>query len=180
MDTCEALNNKAWKNFFRRHWKATLLMIVGIVLAIAVAIFVFLGVVADAQSTGLVPAMLGEWTVGYSVIFVLTLVFWELVLVGSWVFPIALITYFVWYKRLPSKERKEYERNCGKSKNNCMSILATLIWLVIVRMGGKWDLAFQSWTFNDWVFSWLAAGLWVLLIFVALGTVFVVWSLAKK
>lgn len=176
-------NDEVWKNFLRKHWKATLLMIgVGIVAAI-VGISTFLWVVADAQASGLVPTVLGEWTVGNCVTFILYVILWELIFVGSWGIPVVLVI-FQWYKKLPYKERKEYERKHKKKwplqgGSNGFELFVFLTWLIIVWVGGRWNLAFQSWTFNDWVYSGLAAVLLDLLIVGVLGGIFVIWSLTR-
>ncbi len=173
---------EAWKTFLIRHWKMFLFMIAATMAAAVVALFVFLGVVADAQTTGLVPVLLGEWTVGICIAFILNVILWELVFVASWAIPLALILYFVWYKNLPAEERKEYEGPKHRKSNgdSVISFFAGLIWLAIVWTGGKWDLAFQAWTFNDWVYTWLTAYLWILLIVGIPGTIYVLWALSKK
>ena len=184
MGTSEKRSGEAWKKFVGRHGKATLLMIgAGIGAAIA-ALFVFLWVVADAQATGLVPAGLGEWTVGYVFTFTLNAILWLLILVASWVIPIAVVVYFLWYKKLPEEERKEYEggprRRKSAGEGGGMSFFIGLIWLVIVWIDGKWNLAFQDWTFDDWVYSWIAAGLVILLIVGIPGIIYLIWSLRRN
>ncbi|MFH1586778.1 MAG: hypothetical protein ABID38_02905 [Candidatus Diapherotrites archaeon] len=183
---CEEPSNKApsdetWKMFLIRHWKMSLLMIAGSIGAVIVALFVFLWVVADTQATGLVPTVLGQLTVGYCVTFILTLILWEIVFVGIWAIPAALIIYFLWYKKLPAEERKEYEGGRRRSSGeSLMSFLSGVIWLVIVWLSGWWDLAFQAWTLNDWIYTWLTAWVLAFLIVGIPGIIYVLWSLVKK
>jgi hypothetical protein len=183
MGNSRELSDEAWKRFLRRHWKATSLLIGGIAAAAIAALLVFLWVVADGQATGLVPVMIGEWTVGYLITFALTVILWEVVLVVSWVVPTALVIYFKWYRKLPEEERREYEggprRGRSAGGGSGFSFFVGLIWLIIVWTTGKWNLTFQAWTVNDLVFSWLAAFLWVLLIAGVFGTIYVVWSLRR-
>ena len=179
MANSEKPSNEIWKKFLRRHWKASVLIGAGSIGAVIAAILVFLWVVSDAQSTGLVPAVLGQWTVGIAVTFILSMIFWELLFVGSWAIPIALIIYFQWYKKLPEKEQAECKGK-HKSSGDSFSFFAGLIWLAIVWFYGLWDLAFQAWTFNDWVYSWLAAYLLLFLIIGIPGTIYVIYSLRKK
>src|SRR3989304_5989045 len=117
METSEGASGKAWKKFVRRHWKMTLLVVGGIAAAAVAALLVFLWVVADAQATGLVPSGLGQWTVGYVLTFILNTILWELILVASWVIPIVVATYFLWYKKLPDEERREYEGGPRRSRS---------------------------------------------------------------
>ena len=174
-------SNESWIKFVKRHKEMTLFMVVGIALAAIIAVFTFLSVVANAQVAGLVPLELGQWTVGYYIIIILNVIFWELVFVASWVIPLSLIIYFAWYKELPEKERKEYEgRGRRKKDEGGFSCFVGLIWLIIVWVGGKWDLALQAWTFNDWIYTWLSAFLWAFLIVGIPGTMYVIWSLVKK
>jgi len=182
MKTSEEKSCGSVKKFLTRHWEMAMLMVLVTVLASIIAIFIFLGIVADTQATGLVPAVLGQWTVGYSITFILTMILWELIFVGSWAIPIVLIIYFQWYKKLPDKEQKEYEKkHRSKSKDGGgISFFAGLLWLIIVWIGGKWNLAFQEWTLNDWVYSWLTAYFWVLLVVGILGLMFIIWCLSRK
>ncbi len=184
METRGEPSGEAWKTFVRRHGKMTLLMAGGIAAAAVAALSVFLWVVADAQATGLVPSGLGEWTVGYVLSFILNAILWELILVASWVIPIAVAAYFLWYKKLPYEERREYEggprRSRSAGENGGISFFIGLMWLVIVWIDGRWNLAFRDWTFNDWVYSWIAAGLVVLLIGGIPAMIFVIWSLRRN
>lgn len=175
---------EAWKKFARRHWKMTVLMI-GAIAAIALAaLLVFLWVVADLQATDVVPSGLGEWTVGYVVTFIMVLIAWELILVASWVIPVVVAVYFLWYKKLPEEERKEYEgrprRRRSAGENSGISFFIGLVWLAIVWIDGKWNLAFQDWTFNDWVYSWIVAGLVVLLIGGIPVLIYVIWAVRRS
>src|SRR5688572_13614171 len=114
----------------------TVLTVGGIAAAAVAALLVFLWVVADAQAMGLVPSGLGAWTVGHVLTFILDVILWELILVASWVIPIVVATYFLWYKKLPDEERREYEggprRRRSAGENGGISFFVGLVWLVIV------------------------------------------------
>ncbi len=184
MKTSKEQSDEAWKKFLKRHWKMATLMIGGIAAAAVVAFFVFLWVVADAQATRLVPEVVGEWTVGYVFTFILTVILWELIFVASWVIPMGIVIYTQWYRKIPEKERKEYERKPRHRKtaggSSGISCLVSLIWLIIVWIDGRWNLAFQKWTFDDWIYSWIAACLWVLLIVGIPALIYLMWSLKKN
>ncbi len=158
-------------------------MVGGIVAATVAALFVFLWVVADLQATGRVPSGLGDWTVGHALTFILYLILWELLLVATWVCAAGVAGYFLWYRKLPDAERRELEggprraRSAGASGG--FSFFVALVWLVIVWTDGRWNLAFKDWTFNNLVYSWIAAGLVVLLIVGIPGIIYLVWSLRK-
>jgi len=183
MKTGEEQSGEAWTKFVRRHWKMTSLMAGGIAAAVIAALLVFLWVVADAQATGLVESELGEWTVGYVFTFTLQLILWELILVASWVIPMAVVIYLLWYRKLPAEERKEYEggpRRRKSAEDSGISFFIGLVWLAIVWIDGKWNLAFQDWTFDDWVYSWLTACLVVLLIGGIPVMIYIIWSIRRN
>ena len=166
-------NDKVWKKFLRRHWKATMLMIgAGIVAAIA-GIFAFLWVVADAQTSGLVPGVLGDWTVGYVFTFILNVILWELIYVGSWVIPLVIVVYVAWYRKLPDEERMRASKTSEGSGG--FGLFNLITWLIVVWVDGKWNLPFQSWSLNDWVYSWLTAIIWDLLIIAIPAGIFLIW-----
>ena len=175
---------KAWKQFVRRHRTVTLLGVAGIAAAALAALLVFLWVVANAQATGLVPSRLGLWTAGHVLSFILNAILWELLLVASWVIVLGAAAYLLWYRKLPEGERREYEgggrRRKSARQNGGFSFFVGLVWFLLVWIDGKWNLAFQSWTFNDWVYSWIAAGLVLLLIVGVPGTLYIVWSLRRN
>ena len=70
------------KKFIRRHWIAIALFVVGGILAVAGAVYVFWWFAGNAQTIGLVPQSLNFWTMNNLVMFILNLIFWELVLIG--------------------------------------------------------------------------------------------------
>ncbi len=184
METGGEFSGETWKKFVRRHKKMTALVVGGIV-AIAVAAFlVFLWVVADAQAKDLVPSGLGEWTVGYVFTFVLNLILWELILVASWVIPGVVAFYLLWYRKLPEEERKEYEGKPGRrrstSENSGISFFIGLVWLAIVWLDGNWSKPFQDWTFNEWVYSWVAACLVILLIAGIPLLIYFMWAIRRN
>lgn len=184
MVTGEGLSDVPWRKFVRRHWRMTLLGVGGIAAAAVAALLVFLWVVADAQATGLVPSGLGEWTVGYVLTFILNAILWELILVASWVIPIVVVSYFLWYRRLPDEERRPYEggprRSRSAGESGGISFFIGLMWFVIVWIDGRWNLAFQDWAFNDWVYSWITAGLVVLLLAGVPAMIYIIWSLGRN
>lgn len=183
METGERPAGRAWKAFVRRHWKLVLAAVGGIAAAAAAALAVFLWVVANTQASGLVPSGLGDWTTGSLVTFLLNVILWELLLVATWVVPIAAASFFLWYKKLPAEERQELEgrprRGRAAGGGGGISFFVGLVWLVIVWTDGRWNLAFKDWTFNQLVDSWIAAGLVVLLIAGVPGLLYLAWVLRK-
>lgn len=187
-ETNEEPSDEAGRNFLRRHWKMTAVAAGLIAAAVIVAFLVFLWVVADAQATGLVPADLGLFTVGFCFTFIIQVILWELILVASWAIPVAVVIFFLWYRKIPVEEREELERRPKKkwprrgrsaSGGSGFSFLVCLTWLIIVWLEGRWDTAFEAWTFNQWINTWIAAFLWDLLIFGIPAAIFLILWIKK-
>ncbi|MFW9804755.1 MAG: hypothetical protein ACFFFC_19015, partial [Candidatus Thorarchaeota archaeon] len=94
MNESEEFLDEEQKRFLKRHWKMTIVFAVIIAAAVAAAILVFLWFIDTAQTSGLVPSMLGEFTIGYLITLILHMIFWELALVASWVIVVVAAIYF--------------------------------------------------------------------------------------
>jgi len=161
-----------WKKFLRKHWGMVVLFVVGAILASVGAILVYLWFVGYAQLTGLVPATLGLWTMGYLVTFLLNLILWEVLFIGVPVILAIVVIIFLWWKKLPDKERKEYMRGhlFGKRSRRTeggegISFLIFIAFCIKIYLDGNWNVPFASWTFDYLVYSCLWTLIWVLIIF---------------
>src|SRR5712692_6833007 len=96
-----------WRKFSRKHWPMLVLVAAGIILGSAGAILVSVWFVGDAQSTGLVPRILGLWTMGHLVTFLLRLILWEALFVGIPTI-LAAVAVWRWWNKLPVEEKTEY------------------------------------------------------------------------
>ncbi len=161
------LNSEAvGKMFVKRHWKMLAVAIIGIILAMAGAVMVYLWFVEDAQSTGMVPSTLSQVSVGHIVDFILHLAFWEVLLVGIPVAVSAIAFYFLWWRRLPSGERREYRRakifgsdSHSTKAGNGISFAIHVFILLKIYMDGNWNVAISTWSLDYLVNT----GLWALL-----------------
>jgi hypothetical protein len=165
MSEDEAFLDAEEKRFLKKHWRMIMILIVIGAVALIVAAFVFTWFVALAQSIGLVPTTLGLWSIGHVITFILYLIFWELVLVGSWVLVIVAVVLIRWYMKLPEEERQQKPKRGRREEGDAFGFLVGITWLIVVWLDGRWDLAFNAWTFNDWIYSFLAALMWDLIIF---------------
>lgn len=181
--------SEVWKIFLRRHWKMLALGVLAIALICIAAVLVFLWFVGYAQSIALVPATLGLWSMGYLITFILHLIFWEILFVVIPVIVVAALAYLLWWRKMPLAERMEYRRGrlfsdrrsgATGSGGGGISFLAFVVFCIIVYVDGNWDLAFQSWTFDYLVYTYLWAFILVLVIFgipILLG---VIWWLRRE
>jgi hypothetical protein len=183
METSEKKTESFWRQFIRSHWKMGVGITAGIATVVVVGVWVFLWYIAVAQAAGFIPATLGQWTIGYVLAFCLNVLFWELVFVVSWVLPLGALVYFQWFKKLPAEEQKMFDSDSKRGKSagegGGLSFFVTVTWLFIMWFAGRWDLAFQSWTLNDWVYTWLQAALWDLLIIAVPVSIGLIWWLSK-
>lgn len=177
MNESEEFLDEEQKRFLKRHWKMTIVFAVIIAAAVAAAILVFLWFIDTAQTSGLVPSMLGEFTIGYLITLILHMIFWELALVASWVIVVVAAIYFLWYKQLPEEEQDITRGERGRrEEGDAFGFLVAVFWLIITWIEGRWDLAFEAWTLDVWVYSWISAFLWVLLIFgIPIAVYFFYW-----
>jgi hypothetical protein len=176
-----------WKKFMRKHWNMLVLFIVAAILASIGAILVYLWFVGNAQSMGMVPRILGLWTMEHMITFLIHLIFWEVLLIGTPII-IAALAGWLWWKKLPDEEKKEYHF-FGKSSRATsgggggISLLFTIAFCIKVYLDGNWNVAFSTWTFDYLVNSLLSVFIWILIIFgipVALGIIWWINHEMKK
>jgi hypothetical protein len=182
--------DKIWKKFMRKHWKILILFVIGAILASIGVILVFLWFVGDAQATGLVPATLNLWTMGHLVTFVLHLIFWEVLYIGVPVILAVVVIMFLWWKKLPEKEKEEYNRgnlfgtrSRSTSGGGGISLVVFIAFIIKVFRDGNWNVPFADWTFDYLVYSYLWALIWVLIIFgipIGLGGIWWIHREMKK
>lgn len=165
-------NEKIWKKFLKNHWKMLAIIIVGAVLAFIGAIYVFIWFIGEAQVMGLAPMFLGLWSMGNIIAFLLHLIFWEAVYIGIPVSIAAVATYFIWWKKIPEKERKEYRRAhfFGKRSKRtdgggAISFLIFIAFCILIYLDGNWNVAIGIWKFEYLTHTCLWAFIWVLIIF---------------
>ncbi|MHA1909153.1 MAG: hypothetical protein ACW98Y_17795 [Candidatus Thorarchaeota archaeon] len=175
MNTDEEMFDEVDRKFMRKHWKT--MSVFGVIggAAIVVGLFVLTWFLATAQATGFVPAALGQWSVGIVINFILHLIFWELLLVGSWVAVLGAAIGYRWYKTLTDEEKEGKPKRGKREHSDAFGFFFGLLWLIVVWFDNRWNLAFESWTINDWIYSCLAAFGWGALIIGIPVLLYFVW-----
>jgi hypothetical protein len=180
--TVEVDKSSDGKKFIRKHWKIVAVALAAGILAIVAAVYVFLWFVANAQSTGLVPATLGLWSMGNLVSFILHAIFWELVLIGIPV-VIGAILGWQWWKRLPDEEKKGYhffgKRSRSRRAGGVVSPLLFIVFALKVYVDGNWNVAISSWTLDYVVGSMVTILVWIAVIFAIPATIGLIWWLSQ-
>lgn len=151
---------------------------IGVILAIAGAVFVFLWFVGNAQSTGLVPRTLGLWSTANLVTFSLNVVFWELLLIGIPVL-VGVVIGWQWWRRLPDEEKRGYRffsrhsRRTGGS--GVVSLLFFIAFAIKAYLDGNWNVPIATWTLDYVVGSMVLILEWALVIFGIPATTAAIW-----
>jgi uncharacterized MAPEG superfamily protein len=171
-ETLSGNEGKAWKKFLRNHWKTLVVMILAVAIVVIGAVYVLQWFATNAQQTGLVPKLLGAWSMGHVIAFILNLILWEVLFVGIPVIVVALLFYFGWWKRIPHEEREEYRRGhlFGKRSRrsdggNAVSFLFFIAFVIKVYIDGNWNVPIATLTFNYVVSSVVWILIWILVIF---------------
>jgi len=186
-ETVDVPKSEAWKSFIRKHWKIVVIFLLAGLLIFAGAVYVFWWFVGDAQSTGLVPSLLHLWTMNNMLMFVLHLIFWELLLIGIPAIIVG-VAGWQWWKRLPAEERNSYHFSGKHSKardgGSGVSVLVMLAFALKVYIDGNWNVAVGSWTFDYVVNSLITILIWSVVIFgipaVIIGALWIHRELNKK
>jgi hypothetical protein len=182
-ETISQDGSKGWKKFFRKYWNMVALFVVAVILLSVWAVYVFLWFVGDAQSSGLVPSTLGLWTMGNLVLFILHVVFWELILVGI---PVALAAGagWSWWRKLSSEEKQEYhffgKRSRTTSGGGGVPLLFFIAFCIKVFIDGNWDIPFATWDFDYIVYSMLWILIWGLIIFGIPMAIAAIWWINRE
>lgn len=159
---------KSWKKFLKLHWNMLAFWIISAIAAVIGAIQVFLWFVSEAQSTALVPATLAQWSMNNIVMFIIHLIFWQLIIIGI---PLAVvgILAWLWWKKIPEQERNEYTFfNKGtktEQGGGGISFLMFVAFCLKVYIDGNWNDAIASWTLNYVVDSMVTILFWAAIVF---------------
>jgi hypothetical protein len=171
-----------WRRFMRKHWKAVVVFVVAGALAIAGSVYVFLWFVKNAQSTGLVPATLGLWSMSNLVIFILNTIFWELLLIGIPVI-IGVVAGWMWWRRLPADERRGYhfgKRSRGAGGSGGFSLFFFIVFCIKVYLDGNWNVPIGSYTLDYVVGSIVLILEWSLIILGIPAAIAIIWWIRRE
>lgn len=155
-------DEKIWIKFLRKHWKIFVSFVVIAVLALVGAILVFLWVVSDAQTTGLIPSILNLWTMGHLITFLLHVIFWEIIFIIIPVGIVALLAWRLWWKNLPDDERMEYKqkhlfgkRSRRSDGGGAITFFINILFIIKVYLDGNWNVPIATWKFDYLIYSYV-------------------------
>jgi len=168
----------------RRHWGSCAMLALAVALAITEGVYVFLWFVGHAESSGMVPRILGLWTMANLVTFILYAVFWELLLVGVPIAVVALVGW-LWWKRLPEEERTgdQFGGRKRSAGGGGVSLLFFIGFCIKVFIDGKWNVLIATFSLDYVVGSMITILVWGLIIFgipIAIGLIWWITREMKK
>jgi len=154
--------------------------VLGLILAFAGSVYVFLWYVANAQSSGMVPSTLGLWTINNLVTFLLYAVFWEILLIGI---PVAIAGVLVWqwWKKLPEEEWRGMKftgrkRSTGSGGGG---LLFFIVFCFKVYLDGKWNVPLATFTLDYVVGSMVLILVWGMTIFAIGAGLALAWWISR-
>jgi hypothetical protein len=161
----QADNSSDWMKFITKHTHIFAVFVTAIVLAVAGAVYVFWWFAGYAQSTGLVPSTLGFWSMANLVLFILHLIFWELVFIGIPAI-IGAVAGWQWWKRLPAEEKYHLsgKRSRSRDAGGAISPLLFIAFAIKVYVDGNWNVAISAYTLNYVVNSMIIILAWIAVI----------------
>jgi hypothetical protein len=172
-----------WKRFIKKHKTVFAVFVTAAILAVALAVYVFVWFTGNAQTTGLVPSSLGMWSMGSIVTFILNAIFWELLVVGIPV-GIGAVAAWQWWKLLPEEEKNQYHLSGKRSKSRgaggAISPLLFIAFAIKVFVDGNWNAAISTWTLNYVVGSMVTILMWTVAIFAIPAIIGIVWWISHK
>jgi hypothetical protein len=154
-----------WAAFIAKHKIAFGIFVAAIVLTCVGAVWVLVWYAGIAQTSGVVPSLLSEWSMNNALWFILNCI-WELV---SWLgIPVAIGAIVAWqyWKRLPEAEKRGLKsRNKHRGRVGGIGPLFTLAFMIKVYLDGNWNTPMASWNVDYVVGSMLTILLWTAAIF---------------
>ena len=171
-----------WKRFIRRHSKIFAVFAVAAILVFIGTVYVFLWFAADAQTTGMVPQTLGLWSMSNLVLFVLHLIFWELIFIGIPAI-IGAVVGWQWWKRLPEAEKREYHlsgrRSRSRNAGGAVSPLLFIAFALKVYVDGNWNMAISTYSLDYVVGSMITILVWIVVILGIPAIIGLIWWLSR-
>lgn len=172
-----------WTKFIKKHWSIFAVFVVALIFAVIGAIYVFWWFIGDAQTTGLVPSSLGLWSMANIVIFILHLILWELLVIGIPAIIGAVIGW-LWWRRLPDEEKKEYHlsgrRSRSRDAGGAISPLLFVAFAIKVYVDGNWNVAISTYTVDYVVGSMITILVWITVIFGIPMAIGAIWWIHRE
>ena len=158
-----------WSNFIKRHWKAFIIFVIGCIAALAGVIMVLFWFMETSSIGAMGTATIGEWSVAWIWLFLLYLIFWEVVIVGI---PVAIafgVGWYLFWKRLSDTEKIEFKerdkkKHHGSSVSGGFSFVMFIAFSLYLYLIGEINTPLGDHPYSYWVYTFFTALGWLLLI----------------
>ena len=172
-----AQSGAGWGILLLKHRRALATFIAAGIFVCVGAVYVFARFTGQAQTSNLVPASFGLWSMGNVVMFILNALFWELLLVGI---PAAIgaVLGWEWWRRLPEEEKRQYNFGKPSRSRNASGVISPLLFIAFaikVYADGNWNTAISTYTVNYVVGSMITILIWIAAIAAVPATIGLIW-----
>jgi len=181
---------KFWKEHIKTHWIFYILCAIAFVGFIIGVLIVLNFQISTSWVGGYGTWDIGEFSIGTSLLFLIQLFLLELLLVfipGCVVFGIG---YYYWWKKLLTPEEKERVKKQeekekqfkwqkrGGGAGGGFSFFIGIVFLIMIYVQGYWLTPFKALPFSYFIYTWLWAAFWIVIIVVVpLVVIGLIWYL---
>lgn len=159
------------RKMLKRHWKAGIILIVGIVGVITGAILTLAFMINNSDIGGYGTWTIGDFSFGHIILFLLWLVLWEILFVGI---PAAVffgIFFGLWWYRLPAEEkalmeRKDKEKGFKENSNAVSGVfgfIVFIVFIILISIDGNLFTRFNAIQYTYWIAKLFLALFWILI-----------------
>jgi len=164
-----------FKNFARKHWKAVLVFVlVGITVFIG-SLCVLLWFIGYSNLGGHGTWTFNDWSMASILDFLLNLLLWEFLIIGIPIIAMGIVIFFQWWKKFPDEEKEGLEKHGYKSRKNqrrmvfssgggVIGVVVFIAFCIIMYLDGNWSVSLASLQYSYFIYTWLIALMWVLII----------------
>jgi len=156
---------------YEKYWKIFTLMVIGGIIAVIGTILVIFWFVESTAIGNYGNATFNDWTLALMIEFTFKLILWILLIIGL---PSCVATglfWLLWWKPLPTDEKVAFEsigtsgkKHHGKESGG-FSFFMFLAYVIYIYSEGNFHTPFGELPYSYWIFSYLWAIIWLLVIF---------------
>jgi len=185
----EELSEEAfWKGMVKKYWVGFLIL-----LLVCVGFFIWffnilLIYIANSDIGGYGLWTLDNFSVGTSILWLLSLIGWELLLGGlPFVGVCGLIVALYWFVILPeedkeaikARESKDKKKKHHQKEGGGVSFLFTIAFLIVIFVQGHWLTPFGSLTYSYLIQAYIIGFMWVCIIAAIPAVIILLWYFSK-
>ena len=157
-----------WREAIKNHWKVMVLAVAAIVALAVIAVWVVFWHIQTSPIGDYGKATFNEWSLDWTVRFLIILILWELLFVGLPGGLIFGLGGYLWWKKLPLEEKsmfkKQEDKNHKKKGAGGFGIVLFIFYCIYIAIDGNYYAPFGSQPYSYWIYSYIFMLLWLLTI----------------